>query len=370
MLARTFAALLAPAGIRINGPDPWDIQVHDRRWYQRILKDKNLGLGESYMDGWWDCAQLDELFCRLLKSGMEERIRGGLLYLGRLLPGSLLNLQSKRRSRMVADRHYNLGNELFLSFLDTHHQYSCGYFRDTDDLDQAQERKLQLIAEKLELRPGDHLLDIGCGWGGLARYAATQCGCTVTAVNIAEEQLRHARKSCRDLPVQFLDCDYRAVSGSFAKVVSVGMFEHVGQKNHRTFMEVARRCLRDDGIFLLHSIVGNTSKACCDPWINTYIFPNGVLPSMRQIARATDRLFVIEDVHNLGPHYDKTLMAWNDRFQKAWQQLQDRYDLRFKRMWEYYLLSCAGAFRARNIQLWQIVMTKIGFGRRQPDCRL
>lgn len=370
MLARKFSEMLEPAGIRIDGTDPWDIQVHDRRWFRRILREKNLGLGESYMDGWWDCPRLDELFYRLLKSGMEDRIRGGLLYLGRLLPGNLLNLQSKSRSRVVAEKHYDLGNDLFLSFLDSHQQYSCGYFQVTDDLEEAQRRKLQLIAEKLDLSPGDHLLDIGCGWGGLARYAAQHYGCTVTAVNISQEQLRHAQQSCKDLPVHFRDCDYRAISGRFDKIVSVGMFEHVGQKNHRTFMEVAHRCLKDDGVFLLHTIVGNTSKTCCDPWINKYIFPNGVLPGMRQIARATDRLFVVEDVHNLGPHYDKTLMAWNERFQKAWQQLKGCYDTRFKRMWEYYLLSCAGAFRARNIQLWQIVMTKFGFGRRQPECRL
>ncbi|KGO34627.1 MAG: cyclopropane fatty acyl phospholipid synthase [Desulfoprunum sp.] len=369
MLARKFNEMLEPAGITINGGNPWDIQVHDRKWFGRILREKNLGLGESYMDGWWDCGRLDEMFHRLLRSGLEERIKGGLLYLSRLLPGSLVNLQSRRRSRMVAEQHYDLGNDLFFSFLDSHQQYSCGFFQDTDDLDRAQERKLQLIADKLDLSAEDHLLDIGCGWGGLARYAAQHYGCTVTAVNISQEQLQHARQRCKGLPVQFQDCDYRSLSGRFDKVVSVGMFEHVGQKNYRTFMQVVSRCLKDDGIFLLHSIVGNTSKTCCDPWINKYIFPNGVLPSMRQIARATDQLFVVEDVHNLGPHYDKTLMAWNDRFQQAWQNLKESYDIRFKRMWEYYLLSCAGAFRARNIQLWQIVMTKFGIGRRQPDRR-
>jgi len=204
------------------------------------------------------------------------------------------------------------------------------------------------------------VLDIGCGWGGLAKYMAERSGCSVTGVNISREQLGYAREFCKGLPVTFLDCDYRVVKGSFDKIVSVGMFEHVGCKNYRTFMQVVRRCLKPDGIFLLHTIGSNVSQTGCDPWINRYIFPNGMLPSIAQIARATEGLLAIEDWHNLGPHYDKTLMAWNANFQKAWPNLQSRYDERFRRMWTYYLLSCAGAFRARNIQVWQVVMTPVG----------
>jgi cyclopropane-fatty-acyl-phospholipid synthase len=255
-----------------------------------------------------------------------------------------------------------LGNDLFFSFLDAQHQYSCAYFKDTDDLETAQEKKLELIARKLDLSKGDRLLDIGCGWGGLARYAASEHGCDVTAVNISQEQLRYAREICKDLPVSFIDRDYRSIEGVYDKIVSVGMFEHVGPKNYRTFMKVVHRSLKDDGVFLLHTIGGNESRTNYDRWMNTYIFPNGILPSLKQISEASEGLFVIEDVHNLGPHYDKTLMAWNERFQKAWPQLEERYGIRFKRMWEYYLLSCAGAFRARDVQLWQIVMTKAGGG--------
>lgn len=191
----------------------------------------------------------------------------------------------------------------------------------------------------------------------------------MTAVNISQEQLSVARERCKHISVDFHEGDYRTISGQFDKIVSVGMFEHVGQKNYRTFMQVVHRLLKNDGIFLLHTIGNNTSMAHCDPWITKYIFPNSMLPSLRQISDATENLFVIEDVHNLGPHYDKTLMAWNDRFQQAWSLLKDRYNTRFKRMWEYYLLSCAGAFRARNIQLWQLIMTKHGVGMKQPHCR-
>ncbi|HDQ41932.1 MAG TPA: cyclopropane fatty acyl phospholipid synthase [Desulfonatronum sp.] len=369
MNKKVMTEMLQSAGIVVNGTNPWDIRIHDDRWYARVWKEKSLGLGESYMDGWWDCERLDEMFCLLLRSGLEEKVRGDLRYMVHFLPGMLFNLQSKMRSRIVAKHHYDLGNDLFFSFLDSCKQYSCGFFQATDDLDLAQKKKLKLIARKLHLAPGDHVLDIGCGWGGLARFAAEKHGCAVTAVNISQQQLQHARKDCQKLPVNFQDCDYRTIQGRYDKIVSIGMFEHVGRKNYRTFMRVVHDRLKDDGVFLLHTIGGNTSRFGCDPWVTKYIFPNGMLPSITQIAKAVERLFVIEDLHNLGPHYDKTLMAWNANFQQAWPQLRAKYDERFRRMWEYYLLSCAGAFRARNIQVWQILMTKHGTGTPRPCCR-
>lgn len=352
--------LLFGAGIRINGPDPWDIQVHDERFYARALKDKSLGLGESYMAGWWDCARIDELICRLLKKNLDEKISGNLRALLFFLSARLFNRQSPSRAGIITRRHYDLGNDLFLSFLDPYNQYSCAYFQETEDLAEAQKKKLDLICRKIHLRQEDHVLDVGCGWGGFARYAVEYYGCTVTAVNISEEQIRYAREFCKNLPVKILREDYRQIQGSFDKIVSVGMFEHVGQKNYRTFMKVAHRCLKEGGIFLLHTIGSNSSQVNGDPWVNRYIFPNGMLPSIAQIGRAAEGFLLIEDIHNLGPHYEKTLLHWNDRFQKAWTGLARRYDRIFKRMWEYYLLSCAGAFRARHIQVWQIVMTKPG----------
>jgi cyclopropane-fatty-acyl-phospholipid synthase len=369
MVTQAVEQLFQAAGIAINGTRPWDIQVNDARWYSRVLRHKNLGLGESYMDGWWDCRRIDQMICRLLHGGIDLKIRGNLRYLIRLLPALILNLQSRRRCRVIARRHYNLGNDLFAAFLDPYQQYSCGYFKNTDDLAQAQQNKLALICSKLTINPQDRVLDIGCGWGGLARYVAQNHGCAVTAVNISSEQLRYARHACKGLPIDFQDCDYRSLKGKFDKIVSVGMVEHVGCKNYRSFMRSVRRCLQDDGIFLLQTIGRNDSAKSCDPWIAAYIFPNSMLPSMAQIASAVEGLFVIEDWHNMGAHYDKTLMAWHHNFQQAWPQLAPRYDPRFKRMWEYYLLSCAGAFRARDIQLWQIVMTAHGSGRQPPRCR-
>ena len=358
---------LAEAGVRINGPDLWDIRVRDDRFYARVLKDGSLGLGEAYMAGWWDCPRIDEFICRLLKGNLEDKIRGNLRTLLFYLSARIFNRQSPARADIIARRHYDLGNDLFFSFLDPCNQYSCGYFQGTDDLAEAQRKKLNLICRKIDLQPGDQVLDIGCGWGGLARYAAEHYGCTVTAVNISEEQIRFAREYCKNLPVTILHEDYRRIRGSFDKIVSVGMFEHVGKKNYRTFMKVAHRCLKEGGIFLLHTIGGNVSRVNCDPWVNRYIFPNGTLPSIAQISRAAEDLFVVEDIHNLGPHYNKTLLSWNERFQKAWAGLAGRYDETFKRMWEYYFLSYAGAFCARHIQVWQIVMTKAGAV--QPLCR-
>lgn len=359
--------LLSETGVRINGSKPWDIRVWDERLYSRLLKEGSLGLGESYMEGWWDCPQIDGFICKLLGKNLEAKIKGNLQTLLLYLPARFFNLQSPARVGIIARRHYDLGNELFFSFLDHYKQYSCAYFQGTTDLAKAQEKKMEIICRKINLQPQDHILDIGCGWGGLARYAAENYGCTVTAVNISEEQVRYAREFCNDLPVNVLHEDYRQIQGSFDKIISVGMFEHVGQKNYRTFMKIAHRCLKKGGIFLLHTIGSNTSRVNCDPWIDRYIFPNGKLPSMAQIAKAVERLFVIEDIHNLSLHYEKTLLAWNDRFQQAWPKLAEKFDLTFKRMWEYYLLSCAGAFRARDIQVWQIVMTKGDI--EQPSCR-
>ncbi len=363
-----FDEALSRAGIAIDGPNPWDIHVMDERFYARLLRNHSLGLGETYMEGLWRCRQIGEFIYRILKANLDREIGSGVKFLLPYVTALLFNPQSRRRAHQIAERHYDLGNDLFMSFLDPYNQYSCAYFNGTEDLTQAQLNKLDLICRKLDLKPRDRVLDIGCGWGGLAKYAAEHYGCAVTGITISREQARYAAEFCKGLPVHIRECDYRNIHGSFDKIVSVGMFEHVGQKNFRTFMQVVDHRLNDDGMFLLHTIGGNQSHVNGDPWLGKYIFPNGMLPSIAQIGKAAEGIFVMEDWHNLGPHYDKTLMAWHDNFQKNWGALEgEKYDGRFKRMWEYYLLSCAGAFRARKIQLWQLVFTKCGT--RQPDCR-
>ena len=359
--------MLESIGIKINGDNPWDIRVRDERVFPRMLRSKNMGLGESYMEGWWDCDQVDTFIHKILTARIDSKIKAGLKFLIPTLSAVLFNMQSKVRSHIVAEQHYDLDNELFMSFLDPYNQYSCAYFDETDDLNEAQQKKINLICKKISLNKNDQVLDVGCGWGGLAKFIAKHYGCMVTAINISEKQTSYAREFCKGLPVEILQRDYRDIAGSFDKIISVGMFEHVGRKNYKVFMRVIHNCLKDNGIFLLQTIGRNESAVQCDPWINKYIFPNGMLPSLAQIGKAVEGLFVIEDLHNLGPHYEKTLIAWRENFQKAWAKLKTRYDDRFKRMWEYYLLSCAGAFRARDIQVWQLVCTK--YGTPQPSLR-
>ncbi|MDR3672104.1 MAG: cyclopropane fatty acyl phospholipid synthase [Holophaga sp.] len=353
--------LLSMAGIAADGTKPWDIQVHDPRFYQRAWDQRNLGMGEAYMDGWWDSPRLDEFFARLLRAGVEEclKLTPGLAL--RAVAHRLFNFQSRRRSWQVAFRHYDLGNELFQAMLDPGMNYSCAYWHGAATLEQAQENKLELVCRKLMLKPGMRLLDIGCGWGSLARHAARNHGVEVVGVTLSAPQQQFAQEACKGLPVTIRLQDYRDLPAeTFDRVASIGMFEHVGHKNYRAFLNIVRDRLADDGLFLLHTIGGGRLKAAADPWIQKYIFPNGEVPSLAGISQALEGRFVMEDWHNFGSDYDLTLMAWHRNFTEHWSALQGTFDQRFYRMWSYYLLSCAGAFRARNLQLWQLVLSKHG----------
>jgi len=272
----------------------------------------------------------------------------------------IFNRQSKKRAFQIGEKHYDLGNELFRNMLDKQMIYSCAYWKDAFVLDEAQEAKLNLICQKLGLQPGMKILDIGCGWGSFAKYAAEKFKVKVIGITVSKEQVELGKRLCKGLPVEIRLQDYRDVKEKFDCVVSVGMFEHVGYKNYRTYMKVVHHCLKDNGLFLLHTIGKNKLETSADPWINKYIFPNGMLPSGRNIGKAIEGLFIMEDWHNFGAYYDETLMAWYKNFEKNWGEIKPNYDQRFYRMWKYYLLSCAGSFRARKIQLWQIILSKKG----------
>ncbi len=358
--ARELARLLLLADIKINGDRPWDIRTANVAGLaDRVFAHGSLGLGEAYMDGDWDAEQLDEFFFRILRTRIANAIHplGLLLHVLRI---HLLNRQSPRRAWQVGEQHYDLGNEFYQAMLDARMAYSCGYWQSgARTLDEAQEAKLDLTCRKLGLAPGMRVLDIGCGWGSFMRFAAERYGVECVGVTISREQARFGQTQCRGLPVEFRLQDYRELDEQFDRIVSIGMFEHVGRKNHRGFMEVANRCLAQDGLCLLHTIGKNDRRGAPDPWIDKYIFPNGDLPSLGHIVDATDELFIVEDFHSFGVDYDKTLMAWYHNFQAAWSEFKN-YGERFGRMWRYYLLSCAAAFRARDIQLWQLVLTKTG----------
>lgn len=357
--------LLAKAGITINGQNPWDIQVHDERLYGRVMRGGSLALGEAYMDGWWDVEQLDEFFSRVLGSDVDQVAQSWLTETLISLTHSIFNYQSKARAFQVGEQHYDIGNDLYQRMLDKHMVYTCAYYKTGEEsLDEAQEAKLDLICRKLGLKAGQRVLDIGCGWGSFAKFAAEKYGVEVVGLTVSVEQAALARERCAGLPIEIRVKDYRDEYEKFDHIVSVEMFEAVGHKNFREYMKVARRCLKDGGLFVLQTIGGNKSVKATDPWIDKYIFPNGMLPSIAQIGKSIEGLFVMEDWHNFGFDYDKTLMEWNRRFQEAWPDLKEKYAKeyggRFKRMWEYYLLQCAGSFRCRRNQDWQIVLSPKG----------
>jgi cyclopropane-fatty-acyl-phospholipid synthase len=355
---QTVQDLLKNTDIKINGKNPWDIQVHNEKFYSRLLSQGTLGLGESYMDGWWDCKNMDQFIDKVLRAKLDKKIKGKHIF--SVIKAKLVNLQRKAKAYEVGEKHYDAGNDLYNNMLDKRLTYTCGYWKTAKTLDQAQEDKLDLLCKKLKLKPGEKVLDIGCGWGSFAKFAAEKYKVKVVGITVSKEQVALANKLCKGLDVEIRLQDYRDLDEKFDKIVSVGMFEHVGQKNYKTFFKIANKCLKKEGLFLLHTIASNVSVTSLEPWIDKYIFPNGMLPSAKQVTRAYEGLFVMEDWHNFGTYYDKTLMAWHKNFNKNWDKIKGNYDERFKRMWNYYLLTCAGSFRAHQNQLWQIVFSKFG----------
>jgi len=356
------------AGVRVGGPGPGDIHVQDHRFYERLLRDASLGMGESYMDGWWDTDALDVLLEKILRAGLQDKVKGSPRL--RLLTARaiVLNLQSKPRSSRSVEAHYDIGNDLYVRMLDPRMVYSCAYWKNASTLDEAQEAKLDLVCRKLGLEPGMRVLDIGCGWGGFAAYATERYGCSVVGVTLSKAQVTLGRQMWKHLDVDLRLADYREVTGTFDRITSIGMLEHVGPKNHRRFMDVVHGLLPDDGIALIHTISGRHSRRHGTPFVEKYIFPNAVSPSLAQLGTATEGLFVLEDLQNIGPDYERTLLAWWQNFDHAYPELQHRYDERFYRMWKFYLLAAAGASRARDAQVFQLVLTKSG--RPQPDTRM
>jgi len=352
-------SLLNEADVTINGSNPWDLQINHPEFFRCVLSKGSLGFGEAYMDNWWDAESPDQLLTRLIRAQIKNKLTSMAAFYDSA-KAKLINCQSRKRAFTVGYKHYDISNDLYRKMLDKRMIYSCAYWKNTDNLDQAQEQKLDLTCRKLHLEPGQRVLDIGCGWGGTARFMAERYGVEVVGITISNAQAELAIKNCAGLPVDILVKDYREIDGTFDRVVSIGMFEHVGPKNYRTYFSKVANLLKDHGLFLLHTIGGNTPSHKTDPWIERYIFPNGVIPSAQQISKAYEGTFVLEDWHNFGTHYDRTLMAWHKNFNKAWPELRKDYEERFRRMWNYYLNSCAASFRARVNQLWQIVLSKRG----------
>ncbi|MDR3445660.1 MULTISPECIES: cyclopropane fatty acyl phospholipid synthase [unclassified Dyella] len=353
------ASLLQHAGIRLDGARPTDMHVHDERLYARVFAHGSLGLGESYMDGWWDSEDLPGMFTRILGAQLDTELKTLDTMLAHL-KARFINMQRGDHAFEIGRAHYDLGNDLFEAMLGKWLMYSCGYWAEANNLDDAQEAKLDLICRKLRLQPGQRVLDIGCGWGMALKFAAERYGVQGVGITVSQEQAAYARELCGDLPVEIRLQDYRELNEPFDAVFSIGMFEHVGALNYRSFFEVARRCLRDDGLLVLHCIGSNGTPGRPDPWIEKYIFPNSMIPAASQVTEALQNLFVVEDWHNFGADYDLTLTAWRANFDAAWAQLSAHYDDRFRRMWRFYLAVSAAVFRSRRDQLWQLTLSPHG----------
>lgn len=369
---------LQEIGVTINGNKPYDIQIHDTKFFSRVLRDQTIGAGEAYMEGMWDCERLDELFFRVCYYNIDSRFYSPLKIFLTNVKNTLFNQQSREKAAEVAKCHYDLGPSLYEAMLGKSLAYTCGYWKTADNLDDAQFAKYELVCKKLMLKPGEKVLEIGCGMGGLAKYMAENYNCEVVAIDISHQQATYAKQHCRNLPVTVYETDYRDVDiynpnkEKFDKIVSVGVLEHIGFKNYDLLLNIAREFIKEDGIFLLHSIGSNVSMRSCNPWIDKYIFPNGMLPSLKQLGPAFEKRFIVEDLQNFGFYYDPTLLAWHKNFNDHWPELKGNYnnDEKFRRMMNYYLLSCAGAFRARGMQLWQFILTPKGILRTDKDSRI
>jgi len=353
--------ILALADIEINGSRPWDIQVKNEKLYSRIMSQGSMGLGESYMDDWWDVKELDEFFTKIISADIGRKIKPNIHTLLAYLKFNFLNLQKISRAFQIGERHYDVGNDLYQAMLDKRLTYTCAYWdQGAKNLDQAQEAKLDLVCKKIGLKKGQQVLDIGCGWGSFAKFAAEKYGAKVVGITVSKNQVELGQKLCAGLPVEIRLQDYREVNEKFDHIISLGMFEHVGKKNYDTYMKAVARNLKDDGLFLLHTIGSNDSKEVIDPWIEKYIFPNSIIPSIVDIAKATEGIFKMEDWHNFAYNYYYTLKAWMANVDARWDELKHQYDDRFYRMWRFYLMSAAGGFKSRSMQLWQIVYSKNG----------
>jgi cyclopropane-fatty-acyl-phospholipid synthase len=320
------------------------------------------------MDGLWDCDDMFKLFVAILGRMKPSDIKNPFVSLQEHM---LLctNRQTRIKSHQTIDLHYNLGNDLYANMLDERMVYSCAYWKnvkDDQDLDQAQHNKLDLIARKLHLKPGMKVLDIGCGWGSAAKFMAEKYKVNVVGYSLSQEQIDYARESCKGLDnVEFHCEDYRNARGKFDRIFSIGFLEHVGVKNYRTYFEVVERCLEDDGIHLVHTITGRDhSMLKTEGFLDKYIFPNGEIPYVEEPLLHCDGLLMLEDLHNFGPSYTKTLLAWQKRFTKNWPKLENEFGPKaggkFYRMWNYYLFVCAAIFETRLGNVCQYVQTKKG----------
>ena len=342
------------------------VQPHHESALHRAQRGGIYAIGEAYIAGLWTTDRLDDFIFKLLTTPQPKpSLFAQAKMFIHVMDRYLFNRHNGRRAFNIGTQHYDLGNDLFRAMLDPSMTYTSGYWAQASTLAAAQEAKLDLLCRKLDLRPGMSVLDIGCGWGNFARYAAEHYGVHVTGVTVSQQQAEEARRRCVGLSVEIRLQDYRAVTETFDRVVSIEMIEAVGRKNLPTFYRVVEDRLNDDGIFVLQAITGDTWSRTSDRrldeyslWLVTYIFPDGYLPTQRELSGCGSTSLRIEDWQSFGQDYDRTLLAWADNFANHWDELKNRYDEAFRRRWEFYLCGCAAAFRANRFDVCQIVYSK------------
>jgi len=337
------------------------IIVNNDDFFNKSMTKGELGMAESYMDGDWTTPDLEKTLTELLinQEKLEKHIfsikylvLGLNNYIATFLPNNTLDSVKDN-----VEHHYDIGNDLYSKMLGKHMQYTCAYYyKDDLTLDEAQYAKMELIAKKLNLKEGLTILDIGCGFGSLANHLATKYKVNVVGVTLSKEQIIYHEKHFKHPNVTIKYMDYRNVNvnDKFDRVYSIGMFEHVGNHNYKTYYDKCYDLLKDDGIMLIHTIGQTVGKS--SDFISTYIFPEGELPALPDLTKEYTNKWHLEDFQNFGLSYAKTLRAWNNNI-GDWSDL-DNYDTRFRRMWEYYLLGCASNFQRKSIYLWQLVYTK------------
>jgi len=347
-----------------SGP-PIAVRFTSTSAQRAVLFDPDLKLGEAYMDGTFvvDRGSIAE-FVDLVAGKSAWTPWSAPIAITRFVWRRIKQFNLRARSRRNVARHYDLDSRLYSLFLDSDRQYSCAYFEaPQDSLDDAQLAKKRHLAAKLLLEKGHRLLDIGCGWGGLALYAAEVCGAEVTGITLSQEQLASARQRAKERELTdratFDALDYRDVTGTFDRIVSVGMFEHVGVNFYDAFFTKCAGILADDGVMVLHSIGRSTGPSYTNAWIAKYIFPGGYIPALSEIMPAIERAgLLITDIEILRLHYAETLKAWRDRFLAHRDEVARLYDARFVRMWEFYLACAETAFRRQDMMVFQIQLAK------------
>jgi cyclopropane-fatty-acyl-phospholipid synthase len=364
--------LLAGADIEVGRSPSAEIIVHDDSFYRDVLTTGSLGLGDSYIDGKWDCEKIDELIYKILTLGIHQKLAPVYNIAGEIKRRAL-NLQSRERAKQVIEEHYDLPSEFYASFLDPYFQYTCARFEGTADLDKAQEIKMGNICKKLGLKAGDKVMDIGGGWGGLAHFMASNCGVEPTVVTLSKTQAEHIKRTRGDeIKVQL--CDYRDIpdelNGRFDAVTAVGILEHIGHQNYADFMGAVDRVLKPSGKLLIHTLYTPQSRPVSNAWLHKHIFPNGELAPREMIEENLSSDFEPADGPNgeksteepafedITPNYFPTLHTWKDRLTESQKAGKINLSEREFRKWIYYFMSCAGAIKAGHMRVGQFLYGK------------